>query len=62
MIYLGVAMVFLLVANAFLAAQKNKLQAELDRRDDHILRLKTELMALQVPGSPAEPEGPVSAP
>jgi hypothetical protein len=62
MVYLGMAMVILLVANAFLATQKNKLQADVDRRDEQILRLKTELMLLQAPGSPAEPDASVSAP
>lgn len=62
MVYLGLAMVILLVANAFLAAQKNALQAELDRKNEDILRLKTEVMRLQDPAFSAEPDGAAPAP
>lgn len=43
MVYLGLAMLVLLAANAFLAREKNRLQGELTAKEDQIRNLQHEL-------------------
>lgn len=47
LVYLGVAMVVLLLANTFLAFHKNKLQAEIDRQAQVIVELRQTLSSFQ---------------
>lgn len=47
LIYLGVAMIVLLLANTFLASQKNRLQAEIDRQTEVIAQLRAEVSLLR---------------